>query len=75
MLIKTKLNVLKKGKKNKFTELQIERLKQVQRLVILLPIVGPIIGFSAAHNVRPHHEDKGLRVNSSSDTNSEQDFE
>lgn len=75
MLIKAKLNILKNGKKNRFTERQIIKLNQTQRLVILLPIVGPIIGFSAAHNVRSHHEEKGLRVNSSSDINSEQDFE
>lgn len=75
MLIKAKLNTLKNGKKNRFTERQIIKLNQTQRLVILLPIIGSIIGFSAAHNVRPHHEDKGLRVNNSSDANSDQDLE
>ena len=75
MLIKAKLNTLKNGKKNRFTERQIIKLNQTQRLVILLPIIGPIIGFSTAHNVRPYHEDKGLRVNSSSESSSVQELE
>jgi len=57
-----KIRSLSQGKRNKFTLREIDSLKRLRWLVVFLPIIGPIVGFSIARGAVPGIPDKGLMV-------------
>ncbi len=58
-----KVRSLSQGKRNKFTVRKIDRLNGQRWLIVLLPIIGPIVGFSITQGPVPSAPDKGLKVN------------
>jgi len=61
--ISGKVRSLSKGKRNKFTLSQIDKLNGQRWLVVLLPIIGPIVGFAITCGTVLGVHDKGFRVN------------
>tara|TARA_B100001063_G_C16689184_1_gene516074 strand:+ start:72 stop:374 length:303 start_codon:yes stop_codon:yes gene_type:complete len=55
---------LQHKKNNKFTAQKISKLKAHKPLVLLVPIIGPIIGFGIIKGLNTGIPEKGLLVNS-----------
>ncbi len=72
-LISRSINRLGKLKRNKYILGHIEKLNNHKLLVLLLPLIGPIVGFALINGLEVGIPEKGLQVNSlgKSDSNSD----
>jgi uncharacterized membrane protein YdjX (TVP38/TMEM64 family) len=74
-LISRSINRLGKLKRNKYILGHIEKLNNHKLLVLLLPLIGPIVGFALINGLEVGISEKGLQVNSPEKSNSNSDSE
>lgn len=74
-LISRKVQRLSEFNRNKYVLRQIETLKGQILLVVLLPLIGPIIGFAILNGAAPGVPEKGLKINNPGESNSFTDGE
>ena len=74
-LISKSVNRLLELKSNKYILLHIDKLKSYRLLVILLPVIGPIVGFDIVNGLELGITEKGLKINSPGESSSFSDGE
>ena len=57
-------------KRNKYVLKHVNKLKSHRLLVLLLPLIGPIIGFSLINGLKVGIPEKGVKVNGAGESNS-----
>ena len=72
-LISKSVKHLLELKRNKYILSHIDKLKRHRLLVILLPVIGPIVGFAITKGFEVGITEKGLKVNSPGESSSSTD--
>ncbi|SET40524.1 hypothetical protein [Thalassotalea agarivorans] len=75
VLILKRIDGLKKLKRNKYIVAHIDRLESYKLLVLVLPVIGPIIGWAISNGLDTGITETGLKVNDSGGTSADFDSE
>jgi hypothetical protein len=62
-LISKSINRLRKLKRNKYIFAHIEKLNRHKILVMVVPLIGPIVGFASVNGLEVGIPEEGLKVN------------